>query len=128
MSSMMDLAGALGGGGPPPGLGAAGPGGGPPIDLGAGPGGPPVDLGAPPPEPPPDDTGGGEQYASSLDALDGAEEALHSFIKLDPDEADRAIAAQCLQNVLKLKAGNQKAQQGGEMKGLARALQQGGGY
>jgi len=113
---MMDLAGALGGAGPPPG-------------PDAGPGGPPVNLDAPPPEPPPDDQGGGgEAYASSLDALDGAEEALHAFIKLDPDEADRAIAAQCLQNVLKLKAGNQKAQQGGEMKGLARALQQGPGY
>jgi len=124
MSSMADFAGALGGGAPPglpPGLGP----GGPPVDLGAGVG-PPVDMGAPPP-PPPDQPEPGAQYSTSLDALDGAEEALHAFIQLDPDEADRAMAAQCLQNVLKLKAGNQKAQQGGEMKGLARALQANGG-
>lgn len=120
MSSMADFAGALGGGGPPPGLGP----GGPPVDLGAG-GGPPVDLGAAAGPPPPDQGTQvqGTQYQSSLDALDGAEEALHAFIQLDPDEADRAVAAQCLQNVLKLKAGNQKAQQSGDMKGLARALQ-----
>jgi hypothetical protein len=94
MSSMMDLAGALGG----PGGAPAGP-------------------------PPPDDTGAGaEKYSNSLDALDGAEEALHAFIQLDPDEGDRAIAATCLQNVLKLKAANQQSVQSGDMKSLQRAL------
>src|SRR3954468_11105868 len=102
MSSMADFAGAIGGA--PPGAG------GPPVDLGAG-GGPPVDMGADAGPPPPDQEDPGAQYETSLDALDGAEEALHAFIQLDPDEADRAVAAQCLQNVLKLKAGNQKAQQ-----------------
>ena len=127
MSSMADLAGALGGAspGPPPGLGP----GGPPVDLGAG-GGPPVDLGAPPP--PPDDTGQGGEFTSSVDALDAAEQALHAFIQLDEDEPDKALAAQALQTVLKLKASNQQAAQSGDMKGLARALQgagpPGGGY
>jgi hypothetical protein len=95
--SMMDFAGALGGatGGPP--------------DAGA--------------SAPPDDTqGGDDQYATSLDALDGAEEALRAFIHLDPDDGDRAIAAQCLQNVLKLKAANQQDTQQGGMKSLQRAL------
>src|SRR5262245_8667381 len=74
--------------------------------------------------PPPDDTAqGGEQYQTSLDALDGAEEALHAFIQLDPDHADRAVAATCLQNILKLKAKNQQEQSGTGMTGLARALQ-----
>ena len=96
MSSMMDLASVLG----PPGGGGA-------PDAGG----------------PPDDTGGGaEKYSNSLDALDGAEEALHAFIQLDPDEGDRAIAAQCLQNVLKLKAANQQSAQSGDMKSLQRAL------
>ena len=97
MSSMMDLAGALGGqgGGPPPG---------------------------PPDQGPPPDQGGGGGYANSIDALDGAEEALHAFIQLDPDEGDRAVAASALQTVLKLKASNQQSQQSGDMKGLQRAL------
>jgi hypothetical protein len=106
MSSMMDLAAALGGGpgaaaGPPPGLA-----------------GPPPDAGAGPEEP--------DQFQTSLDALDAAEQALHAFIQLDPDEGDRAIAAQCLQNVIKLKAANQQSNQQGDMKSLARALQAGG--
>jgi len=101
MSSMADFAGAL---------------------TGAPPGGPP------PGAAPPDDTaGGGEQFTDSLDALQAAEDALHAFIRLDPDDADRAIAAQCLQQILKLKAANsQDAQQGG-MKSLQRALAGGGG-
>jgi hypothetical protein len=106
MSSMMDFASALGG----PGGAPAGP----PPDAGG-------DVGAPP-----DDTsGGGDQYANSLDALDGAETALKAFIELDPDHADKAVAAQCLQNVLKLKASNQDSAQAGDMKSLARALQGG---
>jgi hypothetical protein len=118
---MADLAGALGGAPPagPPGLGP----GGPPVDLGAG-GGPPVDLGAPPP--PPDDQGGADQFSNSVEALDAAEAALHAFIQLDEDEPDKALAAQALSTVLKLKASNQQATQNGDMKGLARALQGGG--
>jgi hypothetical protein len=119
MSSMADLAGMLGGGGGAP----PGPGG-PPVDLGAG-AGPPTDLGAPPPDQGAD-TGGGE-FANSLEALDAAEKALHAFIQLDEDEPDRAQASQALQVVLKLKASNQQAQESGGMKGLARALQAGGG-
>jgi hypothetical protein len=98
--SMMDFAGALG------------------ADAGAPPGGQP-----PPGGPPPDDTaGGGEQFTNSLDALDAAEEALHAFIQLDPDEPDRAQGAQALQIVLKLKAANQTSAQSGDMKSLQRAL------
>ena len=104
MSSIMSgLAGALGGGG----------GGGydPSSDPSAG-------------AAPPDDTAqGGDQYSTSLDALDGAEQALHAFIQLDSDEGDRAVAAQCLQNILKLKASNQQDQQSGGMKSLQRVLQ-----
>jgi hypothetical protein len=112
--SMQDFASALGGGGAPP--GAAPPG------LGA----PPPDVGTPPPGPAPtDQQGGGGQFATSLDALDAAEEALKAFIDLDPDHADKAVAAQCLQNVLKLKASNQDSAQSGDLSGLARALQQG---
>jgi hypothetical protein len=99
--SMMDFAGALGGGAPPEG------------------------GGMPPPEaaaPQDDNAQGGEQYETSLDALDGAEEALHAFIKLDPDDSDKAVAAQCLQNILKLKAANQQDSQQGGMKSLTRAL------
>jgi hypothetical protein len=62
-----------------------------------------------------------------MEALDGAEEALHAFIQLDPDEADRAAAAACLQSVIKLKAGNQSDTQSGGMKSLSRALLAGGG-
>jgi hypothetical protein len=117
---MQDLAAALGGGAG--GGGGYAPGGGGMAGL-AGP-----DAGAPPPAPA-DDTAQGEQYTNSLDALDGAEEALHAFITLDPDEADRAVAAQCLQNVLKLKASNSQDTQQGGMKSLQRALlsQQGPG-
>jgi len=64
------------------------------------------------------------QYQTSLEALDGAEDALQQFIQMDPDEGDRAVAAQCMQNIIKLKAKNQKAQGGGgDMTSLARALQ-----
>src|SRR5262245_41186374 len=102
--AMPELMGALGGGAPP--------------DAG-----PPLDAGPPPDEAPPDQ-GPADAYETSLDALDGAEEALHAFIQLDPDEADRAVAATCLQNVLKLKAKNQQEQAGGGgMTSLARALQ-----
>jgi len=74
---------------------------------------------------PADDTAqGGEQYGSSLEALQAAEDALQAFIAMDPDHADRAVAAQCLQNVLKLQAANQDSQSG-DMAGLQRALQQG---
>jgi hypothetical protein len=110
--SMMDFAGALGGGAPPDG------------------GGMPAEAAAPPD----DNAQGGEQYETSLDALDAAEEALHAFIRLDPDDADKAVAAQCLQNILKLKAANQQDSQQGGMKSLTRALAgqagagAGGGY
>jgi hypothetical protein len=81
--------------------------------------------------PPPDDTGGdtsgGQTYETSLDALDGAEEALHAFIQLDQDEPDRAAAGQALQIVLKLKAANQQSMQSGDMKGLSRMLASGQG-
>jgi hypothetical protein len=109
---MQDLASMLGGGGAPPG--------GPPAPDGGG-------FGPPMGQPAPDDTSQGQdQYATSLDALDGAEAALHAFIQLDPDEGDKAIAATCLQNVLKLKASNQQDTQSGGMKSLQRALQSSG--
>ena len=105
---MPELAAALGGG--------ALPGGG--ADYGGG-----MDAGGPPPS---DDTAqGGEQYATSLDALQAAEDALQAFIAMDPDHADRAVAAQCLQNVLKLQASNQDSAQTGNLSSLQRALQQG---
>lgn len=104
MSSALDgLAAALGGPG-----GAA-----PPDDSGAG-----ADTGG---------GGGGNTYQTSLDALDGAEEALHAFIQLDQDEPDRAAAGQALQIVLKLKAANQQSMQSGDMKGLSRMLASGQG-
>lgn len=107
--SAMDFGSALGGApGGPPGL---------PADLGAA----PPDQGAPPP-----DQGGGD-FANSLEALDVAEEALQAFIRMDPDHADRAIAAQCLQNVIKLKASNQDSAQAGDLTSLTRALQGGPG-
>jgi hypothetical protein len=122
MAGMQDLAAALGGGG---GGGDAGyaPGAGGMAGL-AGP-----DAAAPPPEAPPDQGQEAGGYTNSLDALDGAEEALHAFITLDPDEADRAVAAQCLQQILKLKASNSQDTQQGGMKSLQRALlsQQGPG-
>ena len=104
MSSMADLASALGGGGAPPA---------------------PPDPGTPVPA---DDTGTqdtSDTYTTSSDALDGAEEALHSFIQLDPDEKDRMQATKALQIVIGLKASNQDSAQSGDMSGLARALQQG---
>lgn len=121
MSSMADLAGALGGAGPP-GLGPPGP-------PGVAPGGPPVDLGAPPPPDggtSPDQTTPGGQFADSLEALAAADDALHAFIQLDPDDADRAEATKALQIVLRLKATNQQDAQSGGMKSLQRALAGGG--
>jgi hypothetical protein len=135
MSSMMDFQNALAGGGAPPDAGM-GP---PPPDMGAP---PPPDMGAPPPDlgaagppdlgaeaPPEQDAAGeGQQYGNSIEALDGAEEALHAFIQIDPDEADRAIAAKCLEQIIKLKAANQTSTQTGDLKSLQRALAGGGGY
>jgi hypothetical protein len=72
--------------------------------------------------PPSEDAGGGEDFENSLEALTVAEEALQAFIRLDPDHADRAIAAQCLQNVIKLKAANQSGASEGSMSSMARAL------
>lgn len=93
-------------GGAPPGLAPGGP-------PGLAPGGPP---GLAPPEQ------GGEDFETSLEALNVAEEALQAFIRLDPDHADRVIAAQCLQNVIKLKASNQDGASQGSMASMARAL------
>jgi len=104
---MPDLAAALGAGGG--------------ADYGGGP-----DLGGPPPTDQTQGQGGGQdQYATSLDALQGAEDALQAFIAMDPDHADRAIAAQCLQNVLKLQASNQDSARSGDLPSLQRALQGG---
>ena len=110
--SMQDFASALGGGGGPP----------PPST-------PPPDQGAPQSATPADDTGvqGGDTYATSLDALDGAESALHSFIQLDPDEGDRAEATKALGIVIKLKASNQDSSNAGDLTSLQRALQGGPG-
>ena len=74
---------------------------------------------------PDDSSSGQDQFATSMDALDAAEQALQAFIQLDPDHADRAVAAQCLQNILKLKANNQQSNQAGDLTSLQRALQQG---
>ena len=106
--SMQDFASALqGGGGPPPG-GIAGYGG--DSDMGA----------------PPDDTQDqGQEFSTSLEALDAAEDALHAFIQLDPDEADRAEATKALQVVIKLKASNQDSANAGDLTSLQRALQGG---
>ena len=102
--SMMDLAGALGDpNAPPPGEA--------PVFPGA------EDQGAPP------EGGGGD----SMQFLDAAEEALHQFIQVDPDEVDRAEAGKALQIVLKLKATNQQSAEAGDMKSLRRALAPGGG-
>jgi len=68
---------------------------------------------------------GGESFSNSLEALEVAQEALQAFIQLDPDHADRAIAAQCLQNVIKLIASNQESAQAGDLTSLTRALQGG---
>jgi hypothetical protein len=108
-----------GGGGLPSGAGGPGPGpGGPPAPYNLDQGPPPTDQG-----PPSDSTG---DYANSMEALDVAEDALHAFIQLDPDEIDRAQAGQALNVVLKLKASNQKSNQAGDGKSLMRALQQSG--
>jgi hypothetical protein len=117
--SAMDFASALagpGGGGPPPG-------GGPDVSA-LGVGGVPNDPGQPPDQGqgPDAGSGGGELFDNSMEALDVAEHALHAFIRLDPDDADRAAAAKLLQGVLQLKAGNQKSVQAGDMKSLSRAL------
>jgi hypothetical protein len=103
---MMDFAGALGG---------------------APPGGPPGGPPGPPPGPPDDTQGGQEQYSDSLDALNAADDALHAFIQLDPDNADRAEASKALQIVLRLKATNQQDSQQGGLKSLQRALAGGAG-
>jgi hypothetical protein len=105
--STMDFGAALGGGPPgaPPGL--------------------PEDLGAPPGPPPEAQAGEGEDFANGLEALHVAQEALQAFIRIDPDHADRAIAAQCLQNVIKLIASNQESAQAGDLTSLTRALQGG---
>jgi hypothetical protein len=113
--SMQDFAAALQGGAPTDGPGPPDPNApvdptlGPPPDDGSQPGGPP-------------DGQGGELFDNSMEALDVAEEALHAFIRLDPDEADRAAAGSLLTGVLKLKASNQKSVQSGDMKSLSRAL------
>jgi hypothetical protein len=106
---MMDLASALQGGG-----------GGGPGDPGAGPGGPPPDDGGG--APPDDNAQGGEMFDNSMEALDVAEEALHAFIRMDPDDSDRAIAGRALQIVLGLKGSNQKSVASGDAKSLSRAL------
>ena len=107
--SQMDFMSALQGGGAPPDVG------GPPAALGG------EDL----------DTGGmeepeeGQEFSTSLEALDAAEDALHAFIQLDPDEADRAEATKALQVVIKLKASNQDSANAGDLSSLQRALQGG---
>ena len=95
-------------------------------------GGPPPDMGAPPPDA---DTGGteepaesqGQEFSTSLDALDAAEDAIHAFIQLDPDEADRAEGTKALQIIIKLKASNQDSANAGDLTSLQRALQGGPG-
>jgi hypothetical protein len=97
--SMMDLQAALGGGGGPM---------------------PPPDQGAPLPgqeEPDPSQGGG-----SSLDLLQTAEDALHEFVAVDPDDADKAKASQALKIILDLKAANTADAREGGMKSLSRAL------
>ena len=84
MSSMLDAL--TGGGGPPP--GGPPPGGPSPYDLDQGPPGPP-DQGPP---------GQGGDYSDSMQALDVAEDALHAFIQMDPDEVDRAQARAILES------------------------------
>lgn len=103
--SMMDLQAALGGGGGAPGYGGG------PL--------PPPDQGQPlPGQDEPDQGSGG----SSLELLQAAEDALHEFVRVDPDDADKAEASKALQIILKLKASNTEDAQQGGMKSLARAL------
>jgi len=101
--SMMDFAGALGGGAPPA-------------------GGAPPDVGDTT-----QDQGSDQQYSTSLDALDAAVDAVQAFIQLDHDAGDRAVASECLQNLLKLQASNQQDTQQGGMKSLTRAIAAGAG-
>ena len=80
--------------------------------------GAPIDQGQSP------DSGsqGGELFDNSMEALDVAEEALSAFIRLDPDDSDRAVAGRALQIILGLKGGHQKSVQAGDAKSLSRAL------
>jgi hypothetical protein len=107
--SMMDLAAALhGNGGPPPGMGPGDPG---------GPGGPgesPAEEQSEGPQ--------GELFENSMQALDVAVEAIHAFIRMDPDDQDKAIAGRALQIVLGLKGSHAKSVQAGDAKSLSRAL------
>ena len=101
--SMMDLASALRGGGGPPGVGTA------PGDSEN-----PAEEQSEGPQ--------GELFEDSMQALDVAEEALHAFIRMDPDAQDKAQAARALQVVLGLKGAHQKSVQAGDAKSLSRAL------
>lgn len=103
--SMMDLQAALGGGGgaPPDPYGGAVP---PPTDE--------QEMPGQPEEP--------EQGSSSLDLLQTAEDALHEFVAVDPDDADKAKASQALKIILDLKAANTQDAREGGMKSLSRAL------
>jgi hypothetical protein len=106
------LAAALGGL-PPPGPG------GPPPGLGPG-AGPPLVPGRP-------RAGNPETYSNSLDALDDAEHAMHAYVRLEPDEVDRAAGTKLLAGIVGLKAKDQKDRQAGGANALARALGGGGG-
>jgi len=110
--SMADFASALQGGGGPP-MGA------PPAGLGGEMAGPDLDTGGM------EEPSEGQEFTTSLEALDAAEDALHAFIQLDPDEADRAEATKALQVVIKLKASNQDSANAGDLTSLQRALQGG---
>ena len=90
--------------------------------LGGPPEGGPGEIPVPPP-------GGGRvrRGSRSIDFLDAAEDALNQFIQVDPDEVDRAKAAQALKIVLDLKAANQTDAEQGGMKSLQRAISAGGG-
>ena|SRR5215472_11513132 len=86
-------------------------------------GAPPVHpaLAAPPdlPDVPgkPDDT-----YENSMQALDVAVHALHAFIRMDPDSADKATASKALTLCLGLQGSHDKSVQAGDAKSLSRAL------
>jgi len=92
--------------------------------LGGPPPGAPAEIEIPGPGGPGPGEGGG---GSSIDLLDDAEAALHEFIRVDPDEPDRAEAAKALQIILKLKAANQTSNESGDLKSLRRALGSGPG-
>jgi len=68
-----------------------------------------------------------EKYTNSLDALDDAETAMHAYVKLEPDEIDRAAGTKVLSGIVALKAKDQKDKQQGNTASLARALQGAGG-